>query len=68
MNLPPVVKSLAFWTALSYVVAGVLGLLVLWGKIPPEDALAPAAILAWLLAILKLFDIVPELRMRGLIK
>ena len=68
MNVPPIFKSLKFYQALAYVSAGVLGLLVLWGKLPPEDALAPAAILAWILGILAMFGIVPELRARHLIK
>ena len=65
MNVPPIFKSLAFWNSLSYLAAGVLGLLVLWGKLPLEDALAPAAILAWALGVLYMFGIVPELRARG---
>lgn len=68
MNVPPVLKSLKFWESLSYLAAGVLGLLVLWGKLPPEDALAPAAILAWIVAFLKMLGITPELRAKGLIK
>jgi len=68
VNVPPIFKSLKFWEALSYLGAGVLGLLVLWGKLPPEDALTSAAILAAFLSVLKAFGIVPELRARHLIK
>lgn len=62
MNLPPFVYAKAFWEALSFVVAGVLGLLVVFGKIPPEWALGSGAILAWFYAILKLLGVTPELR------
>jgi hypothetical protein len=68
VNVPPIFKSLKLYQALAYVGAGVLGLLVLWGKLPPEDALAPAVILAWILGILAMFGIVPELRAGHLIK
>ena len=68
MNVPPIFKSLKFWESLSFIAAGVLGLLVLYGKLPPEDALAPAAILAWIIAFLKMIGIVPELRAKGLVK
>ena len=68
MNLPPVVYSKAFWQALAYIGAGVLGILVVLGKLPPQDALTPAAILAWFLALLKLVDVVPELRAKGRIR
>lgn len=68
MTLPPIVYSKAFWQALAYIAAGVLGILVVLGKLPASDALEPAAILAWFLALLKLVDIVPELRAKGKIK
>lgn len=67
-GLPPIFYSLKFYEAIAFLVAGVLGLLVLYGKIPPENALTPAAILAWIIAFLRMFGIVPELRARGLLK
>ncbi len=68
MNLPPFVYSKAFWTALSYLVAGVLALLAFFGVIAPEWALGPAAVLALFLAVLKWFDIVPELRLKAMLR
>lgn len=62
MNIPPIFKVLKFWEALSYLAAGILILLVLFGKIDPSQAWTPAAILAWILAFLKMLGIVPELR------
>lgn len=68
INVPPIFKSLKFWESLSYIAAGVLGLLVLWGKIDPSQAWTPAAILAWIIAFLKMLGIEPELKAKGLIK
>lgn len=62
MQFPPFFYSKAFWTALSYAVAGILGLLAMFGVISPEWALTPAALLALFLAVLKWFDVEPELR------
>lgn len=68
MNLPPFVYVLAFWEALSYAVAGILWLLVLFGVISPSWALTPSALLALFLAILKWFDIVPQLKAKAVLK
>jgi hypothetical protein len=68
MTLPPFVYSKAFWTALSFALAGILGLLAYFQVIPPEWALGGSAILAGLLAFLNLLGINPELRAKGLIK
>lgn len=65
MNLPDWVYVKAFWEALSYTVAGVLWLLVLFGVLPSVYALAPSAVLAIFLAVLKWFDIEPQLRARA---
>lgn len=62
MNLPPFVYSKAFWTALSYAVAGLLALLAFFGVIPPQYALSATAVLAIFLAVLNWFGITPELR------
>lgn len=64
-NLPPFVYSKAFWTALSYVVAGVLSLLVVFGVLPPQYALSAGAVLAIFLAVLNWLHIEPELRARA---
>lgn len=61
MTLPPFVYSLAFWQALAYVVAA----LVAWYT---PYKLEAAVVLAVVLAVLKLFNIVPELRAKGRIK
>ena len=68
MNLPPFVKSLAFWTALSWAVAGVLGLLVYFQVVPATWGLPATFILTWLLALLNMFGINPELRYRAAVK
>lgn len=67
MNLPPFVYSKAFWTALSYALAGVLALLVFFGVIPPEWGLSAGALLAFFLMVLSWFGIEPELRARQLL-
>lgn len=68
MTLPPFVYSKAFWTALSFALAGILGLLAYFQVIPAEWALGGGVILTWFLAILNLLGINPELRAKGLIK
>ena len=59
--MPPFVHSLAFWQALAYVVAA----LIAWFT---PYKLEAGVLLAVILAVLKLFAIVPELRARGLWK
>lgn len=60
MNLPPFVKSLAFWKAFSLIVA------TLVAYYTPYKL--EAAILETLIyAVLNLFGIVPELRARGIL-
>ncbi len=68
MNLPPFVYTLRFWEALSWLVAGLLALLVQFGVIGPEFAMSAAAVLALFLMVLKLFGIEPELRLRARLK
>lgn len=68
MNLPPFVKSLAFWTAVSWLVAGVLGLLVYFGTVPETWLFPAGVILTWILAILKLLGVTPELKAKLLAK
>jgi hypothetical protein len=62
VNLPPFVKSLAFWNAVSWVVAGVLGLLVYFGVLSPEYNYTAAAILVAIQAVLKVIQVIPELK------
>ena len=62
MNLPPVVYSLKFWEALSILVAAIA---VQLGYAPLQDA---GLVLVAVLGILRLFEIVPELRAKGLMK
>jgi len=61
MNLPPFVYSLAFWQALTYVIAA---LVVYFTPYKLEAGVLLAAVLA----ILKFFQITPELRQSGRLK
>ena len=58
MNLPPFVYSLAFWQSLAYVVAVLVVAFT-------DYELGAAVALGLVLAVLKMFDIVPELRAKG---
>lgn len=63
----PFYKAKAFWQGVSYVAAGALALLVFFNVLPPQFLIGSAVIYAGVEAILKwVFDIVPELRVRGL--
>jgi hypothetical protein len=62
--MPPFVYSLSFWKAFSFLVAGILGLLVVFGVIPSQFGLEAAAVLTAVLAVLEFFGIKPELRAR----
>jgi hypothetical protein len=62
MTFPDWFYVRAVWEALSYVVAGVLWLLVLFGVLSPEWALGPSAILVIFLAVLKWLDVIPQLK------
>lgn len=61
------VRSLAFWESVSWLLAGVAGLLVYFGKLPSVYAYSAPIILAGILAVLKAFQIVPELKSKGLL-
>lgn len=67
-KLPPFVYAIAFWRAISMLAAGVLALLVYFNVIPLDYALTPAAILAFIQAVLQFFKINTELKMRELLK
>jgi len=56
----PFYKSLAFWQALAYVVAALVAYFTPY-------ALEAGTLLALFLAVLKMINIVPELRVRGLL-
>jgi hypothetical protein len=58
----------AFWEALSFALAGVAALLAYFGIIPAEYAVGTAVFMTWFMAVLKLFGIVPELRLREAIR
>ena len=60
MTLPPFAYSLAFWQALCYVIAAFAA------AFTPYKLEAGVA-LAVVLAVLKLFQITPELRAKGII-
>ena len=59
--MPPFVYSLAFWQALVYVVAALVAYFTPY-------KLEAGILLALILAVLKMFGIVPELRAKGKIK
>lgn len=56
--MPPFVYSLAFWQALVYVVAALVAFFTPY-------KLEAGVLLALILAVLKMFDIVPQLRAKG---
>jgi len=58
--MPPFVYSLAFWQALCYVIAAFVAAFTPY-------KLEAGVVLAVVLAILKLFQIVPELKAKGII-
>lgn len=60
-------KALAFWEAVSWLVAGVVGLLAYFNVIPIEYAYSAPVILAGILAVLKFFQVPVELRAKGLL-
>ena len=59
MVIPEFVKSLAFWKALTYVVA------VVWYQFDPSHAVTDAILLGLIQAVLQLFSITPEIRARA---
>jgi len=56
--IPPFVYSLAFWQALAYVAAALVAYFT-------DYKLEAGVLLVLVLAFLKLFNIVPELRAKG---
>jgi len=68
MNLPPFVYALKFWEGLSWIIAGVLMLLVYFAVIPAGWAVGAGVILTGILAVLKFFGITPELMFRAFVR
>jgi hypothetical protein len=68
MNLPAPFYARAFWEAVSITLAGVLALLAFLGYVNPEWAIPASVILTWVLGLLRMFGIEPELRARLLEK
>ena len=54
----------AFWKAASFALAGVLGLLVFFKVLPVEYAVGGAAILSWVLSVLNMFGVHPQVMAR----
>ncbi len=66
MNLPDFAKTKAFWEAVSLAVAGLLALLVFFGKVDASWAVPSAVIFAWVTALLRMFGIELEIRVKAL--
>lgn len=64
MTVPPFVYVKAFWQFLSYIVAGILGLLYVFGKIPAAYVVDAGVVLTLFLGVLKFFQIEPQVRMK----
>lgn len=67
MNWSDLVKSLKFWEAISFVLAGILALLVMFGVLGPEFGLGAGVVLTIILAVLRWFGIQPELRLKAVV-
>lgn len=67
MKYPVPFYSLAFWSAISWLLAGVAGLLVYFGVLPAEYGYAAPVLLAAIQAVLKFIGVTPELQAKGLI-
>lgn len=68
MQLPDLFKVRAFWESLSYLIAGLLGILFLLGLVPATWVIAPAVLLSLFLTVLKWFDIEPQIRFKALLR
>lgn len=58
--------SLAFWKAASLFVAGLLALLGYFDFTPDEWVVGPETVLLWVLGLLQMFGIEPELRLKAM--
>lgn len=61
MKLPEFVYAKAFWEFVSITLAGVLGLLAFFNVVDASWAIPSAAILTWVLGLLRMFGVEPEL-------
>lgn len=67
-NLPPFVYSLRFWEGVSWLLAGIVVLLVYFGVLPESYLYTAPVILSAILAVLKFLGVNPELRDKGFIE
>jgi hypothetical protein len=65
VTLPPFVYVKAFWESLSFVLAGLAGLLVVFHLLDPMYAVGAGVILTWILGFLHFLNIDPQVRMRA---
>lgn len=68
LNLPPFVYVKAFWESLSFFLAGLAGVLVVFHVLDPIYAVGAGALLTWFLGFLKFLGIEPQIRMREAVK
>jgi NhaP-type Na+/H+ or K+/H+ antiporter len=64
MNLPPFFYVRKFWEGVALLLSGVCALLVGAGVLPEQYLLGAGVILTFLLAALRWFGVIVELRMR----
>lgn len=64
-QLPNFVYALAFWKGISFLLAGVVALLVYFGVLPEVYLYGDAAILSAIVAVLNFLGVHPELKLRG---
>jgi hypothetical protein len=64
--MPIQFKSLAFWKAVSFAIAGILAVLISFNVVPAQYGYPAEGILALVLSALQFFGVTPELRARGL--
>jgi len=60
---PPFFYVKAFWQSVSFILAGVAGLLTVFGLLDPKYALDAGVFLTFFLGILKFFDVEPQVRL-----
>lgn len=64
--MPTQFKSLAFWKAVSFLLAGAVGIAIAFNLIPAQYGYTGEVILAFIVSILQFFGVNPELRAKGL--
>ncbi len=65
MTLPDFFKQIKFWEAVSLALSGLLALLAFFGKLDPAWAVSSAVVFAWISALLKMFGVELEFRLRA---